>query len=193
MDAVSSVEPFSTGMTQTLHARKVVDSCTGPTKDSPLSGVFATDEFVKKNPKTVAAFQRAYQAAAKIAAGRIGRGAAGLAAFLPALEVLRRSGLVNRAYLPPSPDILVRAAQLTADPRFLGAMAATLRAWGTGMVLATGGGVLLGLLLGVLGYLLNAALPLAERVLLRRHRAGRLGERPSEQAEWRSCAHTRNH
>ena len=70
VDAASAVEPFSTGMKRRLHARKVVDSCTGPTKDFPLSGVFATDEFVKKNPKTVAAFQRAYRAAAKIAADR---------------------------------------------------------------------------------------------------------------------------
>ena len=81
-------------------------------------------------------------------AGRIARGAAGLAAFLLALEILGRSGLVDRAYLPPSSDILARAARLTTDPQFLTAMAATLRAWGTGMVLATGGGVLLGLLLG---------------------------------------------
>jgi len=68
VDATSAVEPFATAQKAGLHARKVVDSCTGPTKSFPLSGVFATNDFVKKNPKTVAAFQRAYQKAAGMAA-----------------------------------------------------------------------------------------------------------------------------
>ena len=68
VDAASAVEPFATAMTSKLHARKVLDSCTGPTAGFPLSGVFATNDFVKANPKTVAAFQRAYQKAQGLAA-----------------------------------------------------------------------------------------------------------------------------
>jgi NitT/TauT family transport system substrate-binding protein len=70
VDAASAVQPFASAQRRTLHARKVVDSCTGPTKHVPLSGAFATEEFVRKNPKTVAAFQRAYRAAARMAANR---------------------------------------------------------------------------------------------------------------------------
>lgn len=70
VDAVSAVEPFATADKGALHARKVVDSCTGPTAGAPLSGAFATESFVNKNPKTVAAFQRAYRAAARMAADR---------------------------------------------------------------------------------------------------------------------------
>lgn len=70
VDAVSTVEPFATDQKSRLHARKVVDSCTGPTANFPLSGVFATDDFVKDNPKTVAAFQRAYQQAQAMASDR---------------------------------------------------------------------------------------------------------------------------
>lgn len=70
VDTVSAVEPFATDMSSRLKARKVLDSCTGPTENFPLSGVFATDKFVKDNPKTVAAFQRAYTEAQKMAADR---------------------------------------------------------------------------------------------------------------------------
>lgn len=70
VDAVSAVEPFAGDIKKRLKARKITDSCTGPTAKFPLSGVFATDDFVKKNPKTVAAFQRAYDAAQKLAADR---------------------------------------------------------------------------------------------------------------------------
>lgn len=71
VDAVSAVEPFASDIRTHLKARKITDSCTGPTAKFPLSGVFATDEFVKKNPKTAAAFQRAYFAAQKLAADRM--------------------------------------------------------------------------------------------------------------------------
>lgn len=70
VDAVSAVEPFAGDIRGKLKARKITDSCTGPTAKFPLSGVFATDDFVKNNPKTVAAFQRAYDAAQKLAADR---------------------------------------------------------------------------------------------------------------------------
>lgn len=70
VDAVSAVEPFAGDIRAKLKARKITDSCTGPTANFPLSGVFATDDFVKKNPNTVAAFQRAYSAAQKLAADR---------------------------------------------------------------------------------------------------------------------------
>ena len=70
VDAVSAVEPFATDATTRLKARKVADSCAGPTADFPLSGVFTTDKFVKDNPKAAAAFQRAYLQAQKMASDR---------------------------------------------------------------------------------------------------------------------------
>lgn len=79
---------------------------------------------------------------------RVVRGAAGLVAFLLALEVLGRSGVVSRTDLPPSSDILVRAVTLLGDPRFLGSVGATLQAWFFGLLIATAVGVPLGVLLG---------------------------------------------
>lgn len=70
VDAAIMVEPFATAAAKQLGAHKVIDTCSGPTDKEPLSGYMATNQFVEKNPKTVAAFQRAIKAAQAIAADR---------------------------------------------------------------------------------------------------------------------------
>jgi NitT/TauT family transport system substrate-binding protein len=68
VDAIWTAEPFITSMQKTDGAHLLVDTMTGPMKDFPIGGWVATEDFVKKNPKTVAAFQRAIAKAQKIAA-----------------------------------------------------------------------------------------------------------------------------
>lgn len=70
VDAAIMVEPFASAASKELGAHKVIDTCSGPTEKEPLSGYMATDQFVQKNPKTVAAFQRAIKAAQAMAADR---------------------------------------------------------------------------------------------------------------------------
>nr|WP_067825772.1 ABC transporter permease subunit [Actinomadura kijaniata] len=70
VDAVAAVEPFATGVQNEHGARRLADLVTGPTRDFPIAGWGGTARFAEKNPKTVAAFQRATGKALKIAADR---------------------------------------------------------------------------------------------------------------------------
>ncbi|WP_176611308.1 ABC transporter substrate-binding protein [Actinomadura sp. WMMB 499] len=63
VEAVQAIEPFGTQMQQSIGARMVVDLSSGATADFPIAGYASTEKFVKENPKTVAAFQRALQKA----------------------------------------------------------------------------------------------------------------------------------
>ncbi|MFA1545441.1 ABC transporter substrate-binding protein [Actinomadura chokoriensis] len=70
VDAVQAIEPFGTQMAASMGARMVADLAAGKTADLPIAGYAATEKFVKKNPKTVAAFQRALRKAQGMAADR---------------------------------------------------------------------------------------------------------------------------
>lgn len=70
VDAVVVPEPFVTQIQQNIGARLLTDFSTGVTKDIPITGYAATEDFVKENPKTVAAFQRAIVKAQAEAADR---------------------------------------------------------------------------------------------------------------------------
>lgn len=59
IDAADMLEPFMTEAELGDGAMPIVDQLTGPTAGFPISGVFTTEAFAKKNPGTVAAFQRA--------------------------------------------------------------------------------------------------------------------------------------
>lgn len=76
------------------------------------------------------------------------RGAAGLAVLFAASEALGRAGIVDRSFLPPASDVLVRSLQLATDTLFLGNVLVTLTAWALGMLIAIAISVPLGLLLG---------------------------------------------
>lgn len=75
-------------------------------------------------------------------------GTAGVLVVCAAFEVLGRSGVVRREYLPPASEVLVRAAELAGDRLFLEGLLATLTAWAGGLVLACALAVPAGLLLG---------------------------------------------
>ncbi|GAA4144790.1 ABC transporter substrate-binding protein [Actinomadura keratinilytica] len=70
VDAVQAIEPFGTQIQQKLGARLLADLSSGATADFPLAGYATTEEFANKNPKTVAAFQRAIVKAQGMAADR---------------------------------------------------------------------------------------------------------------------------
>jgi NitT/TauT family transport system substrate-binding protein len=59
VDAVQAVEPFSSQMQKSIGARLVTDLSQGPTANFPISGYVSTETWVKKYPKTAAAFKRA--------------------------------------------------------------------------------------------------------------------------------------
>ncbi|WP_159447689.1 ABC transporter substrate-binding protein [Streptoalloteichus hindustanus] len=59
VDAALLAEPFVTKASKNIGAREVFDTATGPTAGLPLSGYGARADFVDRNPKVVAAFQRA--------------------------------------------------------------------------------------------------------------------------------------
>lgn len=58
VDATVVLEPYLT-TEETAGAVTVLDAASGPTAEIPIAGVAANAEFVKNNPNTVAAFQRA--------------------------------------------------------------------------------------------------------------------------------------
>ncbi|XVQ08751.1 ABC transporter substrate-binding protein [Spirillospora sp. CA-255316] len=70
VEAIIVPEPFVTQIQQTLGARILTDFSGGPTKDFPITGFASTEEFATKNPKTVAAFQRALVKAQALAGDR---------------------------------------------------------------------------------------------------------------------------
>ncbi|HEX6471826.1 MAG TPA: ABC transporter substrate-binding protein, partial [Streptosporangiaceae bacterium] len=59
VDAVQAVEPFGTQMQKAIGARLITDLSEGPTANFPIAGYASTESWAKKNPKTLAAFQRA--------------------------------------------------------------------------------------------------------------------------------------
>jgi len=62
-DAAYLPEPYITQAAKTAGAIPVIDINTGATQDFPLTGYGATRKWVRENPKTLAAFQRAMQKA----------------------------------------------------------------------------------------------------------------------------------
>ncbi|WP_326943794.1 MULTISPECIES: ABC transporter substrate-binding protein [unclassified Amycolatopsis] len=62
-DAAYLPEPYITQAAKTAGAIPVIDINTGATQDFPLTGFGATKKWVRENPKTLAAFQRAMQKA----------------------------------------------------------------------------------------------------------------------------------
>ncbi|MGH3880543.1 MAG: ABC transporter substrate-binding protein [Actinophytocola sp.] len=61
VDAAFVTEPFLTISMKEAGAQPIFDAATGPTADMPTAGWASSGEFVKANPNTVAAFQRAMQ------------------------------------------------------------------------------------------------------------------------------------
>jgi len=66
VDAISAVEPFVTTAEQTIGAVPIVDQCSGPDSDLPLSGYIATTAWARQNPEAVRRFQQAMSQAQEI-------------------------------------------------------------------------------------------------------------------------------
>jgi NitT/TauT family transport system substrate-binding protein len=70
VDAAQFVEPFGTQAQEASGARLLTDLCSGPTAGFPVGGYASTESWAKKNPKTMAAFQRAIVKAQGLLADR---------------------------------------------------------------------------------------------------------------------------
>ena len=67
VDAISAVEPFVTTAEQKAGAVPIVDQCSGPDSNLPLSGYIATSAWAQQNPEAVRRFQQAMAQAQEIA------------------------------------------------------------------------------------------------------------------------------
>ncbi|MGW5159885.1 ABC transporter permease [Nonomuraea wenchangensis] len=79
---------------------------------------------------------------------RWSRRAAGALAFAALIELVSRTGLADREFLPPATEIAARMAALALDPAFRAHALTSLLAWAVGLGLAAVAAVPLGLLLG---------------------------------------------
>ncbi|OKI32577.1 thiamine biosynthesis protein [Saccharothrix sp. CB00851] len=70
VDAAFMVEPFISRAQRNSGQITVLDAASGPTADIPIAGYAASGKFVKENPNTVAAFQRAMAKGQRDAADR---------------------------------------------------------------------------------------------------------------------------
>lgn len=70
VDAAFMVEPFISRAQRNSGQITVLDAASGPTADIPIAGYAATGKFVKENPNTIAAFQRAMAKGQRDAADR---------------------------------------------------------------------------------------------------------------------------
>ncbi|MFJ6389850.1 ABC transporter permease [Streptomyces sp. NPDC091972] len=77
-------------------------------------------------------------------------------------EAVSRAGLVRRSYLPPASEVVARAVELAGDSVFLDGIGVTLRAWALGLLLACAIAVPLGLLLGSVPLVDEAARAIVE-------------------------------
>ncbi|RSM73008.1 thiamine biosynthesis protein [Kibdelosporangium aridum] len=60
VDAALLAEPFITQAAKTYGAVQLFDAASGPTAELPIAGYGTTGKFARENPKTIAAFQRAF-------------------------------------------------------------------------------------------------------------------------------------
>jgi ABC-type nitrate/sulfonate/bicarbonate transport system permease component len=68
--------------------------------------------------------------------------------LLLVLEILPRTGLVDRRFLPTTSDIAAALVERLADPAFWVALGQTLVTWGIGLAISVVAGVALGVLIG---------------------------------------------
>jgi NitT/TauT family transport system substrate-binding protein len=67
VDAISAVEPFITTAEQEVGAQPILDQCSGPDSNLPLSGYFSTSAWAQQHPEAVHRFQQAMAQAQGIA------------------------------------------------------------------------------------------------------------------------------
>jgi NitT/TauT family transport system substrate-binding protein len=69
VDAILATEPYITDAERNLGAVEILDSCSGPTANEPLSGYFSLSPFALDDPDTLRSFQSALVKAQAMAAG----------------------------------------------------------------------------------------------------------------------------
>jgi ABC-type nitrate/sulfonate/bicarbonate transport system permease component len=80
-------------------------------------------------------------------------GLIGVIAFLAIWELMPVLGIVQARYLPPASEVLIALGRDFGLAGFWEAVGETLLAWGTGLVLAVAAGGVLGLIIGMSGFL----------------------------------------
>jgi NitT/TauT family transport system permease protein len=90
------------------------------------------------------------------------RGAVGFAVFLIIAELAGRLGLIDPAVLPLASTVLATAGELAVDSDFLSSIGSTMTAWATGMLLAVGLIIPLGILFGSVPGVERALRPIVE-------------------------------
>ena len=75
-------------------------------------------------------------------------GAVGLGSFALLLEVVSRSGLVNRDALPPTSEIVSALVTELGEPALWTALGETMQAWAIGLAIASVAAIVIGLTLG---------------------------------------------
>jgi ABC-type nitrate/sulfonate/bicarbonate transport system permease component len=80
-------------------------------------------------------------------------GLGGLAVFLALGELVPRTGLVKADYLPPTSRIARALAAEITEPAFWTALGDTLTGWALGLLIATAGGIAVGVVLTVVPHL----------------------------------------
>jgi NitT/TauT family transport system permease protein len=87
---------------------------------------------------------------------RLLRNLTGLLGFFLLWEVVVRAGLVDKTFLPPPSDVLVRVVELLGDVSFLRDVIATVLAWAIAMGISVAIAIPAGLLLGSVPWLRDA-------------------------------------
>jgi NitT/TauT family transport system substrate-binding protein len=73
VDAALLAEPYITQAAKTGGALPLFDAASGPTAELPIAGYGTTGKFARENPKTVAAFQRAFAKGQEVAGADRGK------------------------------------------------------------------------------------------------------------------------
>lgn len=103
VDAISSVEPFTTQAQQAAGAQPILDQCSGPTSAMPLSGYFASSGWAQRNPEAVSRFQRAIAQAQEIADTDRAQVEKVLPTYIPGLTAMQ-AAMISLDQFPLSAD-----------------------------------------------------------------------------------------
>ncbi|MGJ0203445.1 ABC transporter permease subunit [Leucobacter sp. gxy201] len=82
-----------------------------------------------------------------------GLGLVGVAIMLVLLELIPRLGIIDARYLPPVSEMLVALGQAASTAEFWKQLGSTVFTWGIGLAISLVAGVVIGVLLGTVGFL----------------------------------------
>jgi NitT/TauT family transport system substrate-binding protein len=103
VDAISVVEPFLTTAEQKAGAIPIVDQCSGPDSNLPLSGYIATSAWAQQHPDAVHRFQQAMAQAQEVADSDRAEVEKALLTYVPGLTP-EQAATITLEQFPTSPD-----------------------------------------------------------------------------------------